>query len=88
MESWLEARSWEQIQEDQFDTDSAEEWVKGSKYLKFTKEIFDENDRLIPFGVRVAMERKPGVFGDHAVSVRDRSSGVDASHASPGRARR
>ena len=22
---------------------------KGSKYLKFTKEIFDENDRLIPF---------------------------------------
>ena len=34
------------------------------------------------------MERKPGVFGDHAVSVRDRSSGVDASHALPGRARR
>ena len=49
MESWLEARSWEQIQEDQFDTDSAEEWVKGAKYLKFTKEIFDENGRLIPF---------------------------------------
>ena len=39
-------------------------------------------------GVRVAMERKPGVFGDHAVSVRDGSSGVDASHALPGRARR
>ena len=39
-------------------------------------------------GVRVAMERKPGVFGDHAVSVRDSSSGVDASHALPGRARR
>ena len=40
------------------------------------------------YGVRVAMERKPGVFGDHAVSVRDSSSGVDASHALPGRARR
>ena len=39
-------------------------------------------------GVRVAMERKPGVFGDHAVSVRDSSRGVDASHALPGRARR
>ena len=39
-------------------------------------------------GVRVAMERKPGVFGGHAVSVRDSSSVVDASHASPGRARR
>ena len=39
-------------------------------------------------GVRVAMERKPGVFGDHAVSVRDSSSGVDACHALPGRARR
>ena len=39
-------------------------------------------------GVRVAMERKPGVFGDHSVSVRDGSSGVDASHALPGRARR
>ena len=39
-------------------------------------------------GVRVAMERKTGVFGDHAVSVRDSSSGVDACHALPGRARR
>ena len=44
--------------------------------------------RLRGHGVRVAMERKPGVFRDHVFSVRDSSSVVDACHASPGRARR
>ena len=37
-------------------------------------------------GVRVAMERNPGVFRDHVISVRHSSSAVDASHASHGRA--
>ena len=61
----------------------------GDPYSRWYGVIAPElNDYLDGPGVRVAMERKPGVFGDHAVSVRDSSSVVDACHASPGRARR
>ena len=34
---------------ERFDTDSVEEWAKDEKYLKFTRGIFDKNDRLLPF---------------------------------------
>ena len=60
-----------------------------SEYTEVIETSSEDNGSVvIKPGVRVAMERKPGVFGDHAVSVRDGSSGVDASHALPGRARR
>ena len=64
---------------------SAAEYCLGDKAPE--RKEGEERERK-QYGVRVAMERKPCVFGDHAVSVRDSSSGVDASHALPGRARR
>ena len=49
MEVWLSARGWDKISSELFDTDSVEEWEKDEKYLKFTRGIFDKNDRLLPF---------------------------------------
>ena len=51
MEAWLKARNWNQIPADALYKGSVEEWVqeKRAKYLIFTKNIFDENDRLLPF---------------------------------------
>ena len=51
MESWLKARGYEQFSRDQFDPDSVDEWNKKDTpgYLKFTKNIFDEDDKLLVF---------------------------------------
>ena len=51
MEAWLKTRNWNQIPADALYKGSVEEWVqeKRAKYLIFTKNIFDENDRLLPF---------------------------------------
>ena len=55
MAAWLGARKWEQVAEDQFFPESVDEWQKetreNTEYLIFTKEIFDENDRLLTFTV-------------------------------------
>ena len=61
---------------------------RGGELVPIGEIVVGLDSLVLQSGVRVAMERKPGVFGDHAVSVRDSSSGVDASHALPGRARR
>ncbi len=51
MGAWLKARSWAQVPGGQLDPESIEEWMKspGSPYLRFTKDIFDEDNRLLPF---------------------------------------
>ena len=49
MEVWLSARGWDKIPSERFDTDSVEEWARDAEYLKFTRGIFDKNDRLLPF---------------------------------------
>ena len=55
MGAWLEARKWGQLSEDQLSPGNVDEWEiqRGDKatYLIFTKEIFDDNDRLLPFTV-------------------------------------
>ena len=50
MRAWLNARSWRLTKADQLDADSIEEWSKETlkKYLKFKKNIFDKNGRLLP----------------------------------------
>ena len=55
MGAWLEARKWGQLSDDQLSPGNVDEWEihRGDKttYLIFTKEIFDDNDRLLPFTV-------------------------------------
>ena len=51
METWLTARGYKQFPHDQFDSDSVDEWQKRGvpAYLKFTKNVFDEDDKLRVF---------------------------------------
>ena len=51
METWLKARGWVAMSEDRLDPDSVGEWTKESwnKYLKFKKEIFGKNGRLLSY---------------------------------------
>ena len=51
MEAWLKARNWEQVPANQYDPESTDEWMRspGRPYLKFTRDIFDEENKLLPF---------------------------------------
>ena len=54
MNVWLEARNWQMVENtDSLDVDSVEEWAGAGQqhghYLKFTEEIFDEDDKLKPY---------------------------------------
>ena len=51
MEAWLKARNWAPVSIGQLDPGSIEEWTHGPgrPYLRFTRSIFDEENRLLPF---------------------------------------
>ena len=55
MTAWFKARNYTPVAESYLDSGSVEEWHhdrgrnRDNVYIKFTKHIFDENDRLIPF---------------------------------------
>ena len=51
MEAWLNARGWVATSEERLDPDSVGEWSHDSwsKYLKFKKEIFGEDGRLLRY---------------------------------------
>ena len=50
MQGWLLSRGWKPVKKRHMDADSVVEWVnnKWDKYLKFTTDLFDENERLLP----------------------------------------
>ena len=50
MQAWLGVRGWRPVEKDRLDTDSVEEWWKEAwkKHLKFKKNIFDKNGKLLP----------------------------------------
>ena len=51
MGAWLKGRNWAPVSRGRLDPGSVEEWThrSGGPYLKFTRNIFDEEDRLLPF---------------------------------------
>lgn len=51
LNTWLHARQWKQVNDDEYDEDSVYEWQNTAlkKYIKLTHEIFDHDGRLIPF---------------------------------------
>lgn len=51
MRAWLKARNWAHVPGSQLDPGSVEEWTKGpgTPYLRFSKNIFDADNRLLPF---------------------------------------
>ncbi len=50
MQVWLNARGWRRVEKDRLDTGSVEEWWKEAwnKYIKFKKNMFDKNGKLLP----------------------------------------